>query len=96
MPRLATTGPPPDGGYPLDQQLHEMSDDGGPVGPDPARWGDPVWQDHLGEMDTFGDEVEGAPAASGGTAPRPPEPLPGPRVGTFSDPDFRVPADSRR
>lgn len=63
-----------DGGYPQDQQLHQMSDDGGPVGPDPARWADPVYRERI---------------VGGGTHPRPPEPLPGPQTGTFSDPDFR-------
>lgn len=38
-------GPTPDGGYPADRDLHQMSDDGGPAGPDPARWSDPEWRD---------------------------------------------------
>lgn len=42
--RTASTRPA-DGGYPTDADLHRMSDDGGPVGPDPARWVDPVWRD---------------------------------------------------
>lgn len=66
MRPLITTGPPADGGYPVDSDLHQMSDDGGPVGPDPARWGDPEWRDNLGENDTFADEVPGKlPAAVG-------------------------------
>lgn len=45
MPHTPTRAPPADGGYPADSDLHRMSDDGGPVGPDPARWADPGWQD---------------------------------------------------
>lgn len=45
MRHPTTTGPPADGGYPADSDLHQMSDDGGPVGPDPARWVDPDWRD---------------------------------------------------
>jgi hypothetical protein len=40
-----TTAPPPSGGYPIDSDLHQMTDDGCPLVPDPARWADPVWQD---------------------------------------------------
>src|SRR4051794_29847808 len=55
-------GPTADGGYPVDSDLHQMSDDGGPVGPDPARWADPDWRDNLGERDTFdGDPRPGGP-----------------------------------
>lgn len=43
MAPLTTRGPPADGGYPVDSDLYQMSDDGGPVGPD--RWADPAWQD---------------------------------------------------
>lgn len=60
-PATRECGQPADGGYPADRQLHQMSDDGGPVGPDPARWGDPVWRDNFGDMDTF-DEPAGAVA----------------------------------
>ena len=51
MPRLMTQHPPTDGGYPLDSDLHQMTDDGGPLVPDPARWADDDWRD------TFADEV---------------------------------------
>jgi DNA-binding CsgD family transcriptional regulator len=43
--KCPSSRPPPDGGFPGDSDLHRMSDDGGPVGPDPARWVDPVWGD---------------------------------------------------
>ncbi len=57
--------PPADGGYPLDSDLHQMSDDGGPVGPDPARWTDPGWRDSLEDRDTFeGESRNGFPDAS--------------------------------
>ena len=55
MSRLTTRDPPADGGYPLDSDLHQMTDDGGPLTPDPARWADPEWRDNLGEWDTFDD-----------------------------------------
>ena len=55
MPRLTTPDPPADGGYPLDSDLHQMSDDGGPVGPDPARWADDDWRDDLGDRDASAD-----------------------------------------
>jgi hypothetical protein len=42
-----------DGGYPFDSDLHNMTDDGCPLIPDPTRWTDPDWRDTLGEMDTF-------------------------------------------
>jgi hypothetical protein len=65
MGSFTTRGPPADGGYPFDSDLHQMSDDGGPIGPDPARWADPDWRDNLGEMDTFEDEARmGFPDAS--------------------------------
>ena len=65
MRPFTTRGPPADSGYPTDRDLHQMTDDGGPVGPDPARWADPVWRDNLGEWDTFADEVRmGFPDAS--------------------------------
>ena len=57
MRRLMTRDPPADGGYPLDSDLHQMTDDGGPHGPDPARWADPDWRDNLGERRTFDGEV---------------------------------------
>ena len=52
-----TSRPPPDGGYPHDDDLHRMTDDGGPAAPDPARWSDPDWRDNLGERDTFAEEA---------------------------------------
>ena len=42
-----------DRGYPFDSDLHNMTDDGGPLIPDPSRWTGPGWRDNLGEMDTF-------------------------------------------
>ena len=65
MRRFTTRGPPADGGYPIDSDLHQMTDDGGMHFSDPARWADPDWRDNLGEMDTFEDEVRmGFPDAS--------------------------------
>lgn len=61
MSRLMNTRPTADGGYPLDRDLHQMSDDGGPVGSDPAQWDDPEWRDNLGERDTFADDVPQVP-----------------------------------
>ena len=54
--RPAVRRPPTDGGYPADGDLQQMSDDGGPVGPDPARWADRVWRDEPdpAAADTFG------------------------------------------
>jgi hypothetical protein len=61
--RMAATAPA-DGGFPLDSDLHQMSDDGGPVGPDPARWTDPIWRDNPeGHDPDGGDTPEGRPAA---------------------------------
>ena len=67
-----TRGPPADGGYPADNDLHQMSDDGGPVGPDPARWYDPEWRD---DAEEDGD-IHVGPAVftdPGVTIMRPPE-----------------------
>lgn len=67
-----TRGPPADGGYPADRDLHHMSDDGGPVGPDPARWSDLKWRDDADE----GGDLHAAPAVfpdPGVTVLRPPE-----------------------
>ena len=55
MPRLTTPDPPADGGYPLDGDLHQMTDDGGPLVPDPARWADGDWRDDRGGRDTSAD-----------------------------------------
>ena len=69
MIEVINKGPPADGGYPADSDLHQMSDDGCPLSPDPARWADPEWRDdpaegetpgegwrdNLGVWDTFGD-----------------------------------------
>src|SRR6476620_5888609 len=49
VPRLMTRDPPADGGYPLDSDLHQMTDDGGPPAPDPARWADPDWRDAVAD-----------------------------------------------
>ncbi len=57
MRPFTTRGPPADGGYPLDGDLHRMTDDGGPHAPDPARWADPDWRDNLGEWDTFAEQL---------------------------------------
>jgi hypothetical protein len=46
---------PRDGGYPRNNDLHQMSDDGGPVVPDSPRRSDFDGLDNLGEMDTFDD-----------------------------------------
>jgi hypothetical protein len=59
MRRPITTNPPADGGYPVDSDLHQMSDDGGPVGPDPARWADADWGDIPGEKDAVTQDVPG-------------------------------------
>jgi hypothetical protein len=42
---LPLTHPVADGGYAHDSDLHQMSDDGCPLGPNPARWADPAWRD---------------------------------------------------
>ena len=64
---LPLRGPPADGGYPVDSDLHQMTDDGCPLSPDPNRWADVDWRDldtadgrdNLGELDTFdGDTNE--------------------------------------
>ena len=47
-----------DGGYPVDSDLHQMTDDGCPLVPDPARWADAAWRDQPGELGTF----DGRPA----------------------------------
>jgi hypothetical protein len=68
MRRVITRGPPADGGYPFDGDLHQMTDDGCPLVPDPARWADDDWRDNLGEWDTFGGDVRAdssAPAPVG-------------------------------
>ena len=57
MRRFLTRSPPADGGHPVDSDLHQMTDDGCPHGPDPARWAYDDWRDNLGEWDTFEDEV---------------------------------------
>ena len=53
MRQLITHDRTADGGYPLDSELHQMTDDGCPLIPDPARWADADWRDNLGESDTF-------------------------------------------
>ena len=62
-----------DGGYPLDSDLHNMTDDGCPLFPDPARWADTDWRDNLGELDTFdGPTEEPNVPAEFAMQPRPP------------------------
>jgi hypothetical protein len=55
MPHLMTQDPPTDGGYPRDSDLHQMTDDGSPHGPDPARWGDDDWRDDPGPRSPLAD-----------------------------------------
>jgi hypothetical protein len=62
-----TQNPPADGGYPLDSDLHQMTDDGGPPAPDPARWTDPDWRDDPEGPDTRGDEVRLEPMPTSDT-----------------------------
>ncbi len=62
---VAVPGAPAEGRSPFDEELHQMSDDGCPLVPDPAPRSDPDWRDNLGEWDTFADEVRmGFPTAS--------------------------------
>jgi len=64
-----------DGGYPIDSDLHNMTDDGCPLFPDPARWDDADWRDNLGELDTFdGPTVGPNVPAELALQPRPPTP----------------------
>lgn len=65
-PSCGIAVPAADGGYPADSDLHQMSDDGCPNGPNPARWADPDWRDNLGEWDPV-DDV-GSPAGRSLTA----------------------------
>jgi hypothetical protein len=64
-PREKAAGSATGGGYPVDSDLHQMSDDGRPNSPDPARWADPDWRDNLGEWDTFDEagSADGRPLA---------------------------------
>jgi hypothetical protein len=65
-----------DGGYPIDSDLHNMTDDGCPLIPDPARWADADWRDNLGELDTFdGPTEEPNVPAELARQPRPPAAL---------------------
>ena len=52
MRRFMTRDPTADGGYPLDSDLDQMTDDGCPLVPDPAGGPTPT-RDNLGESDTF-------------------------------------------
>jgi hypothetical protein len=56
-----------DSGYPLDSDLHNMTDDGCPLYPDPAWWVDTDWRDNLGEQDTFDGPPEGSAHRVGNT-----------------------------
>jgi hypothetical protein len=60
MRRLMTPDQSADGGNPIDSDLHQMTDDGGPQTPDPA-WANADWGDVLGE-DTFDDGPANVPA----------------------------------
>jgi len=53
MRRFMTRDPRAYGGYPLDSDLDQMTDDGCPLAPDPARWADPEWRDNPEGSDTF-------------------------------------------
>jgi hypothetical protein len=69
MRHFVTRYPPADGGYPIDSDLHHMTDDGCPHNPEPARWADPDWRDNLGEWDTFeGQERLVFPVTGGAVA----------------------------
>jgi hypothetical protein len=75
MPCLVTTGPAADGGYPLDSDLHNMTDDGCPLTTDPARWTDDNRRDNFGELDAA-DGPPGRQATPAHTDPRPTRPTP--------------------
>ena len=73
-PPNADGAPTADGGYPVDGDLEQMTDDGCPLTPDPARWADPDWRDETAaepiggrdshvESGTFGAPVTNVPAA---------------------------------
>lgn len=55
------------GGYPIDSDLHQMTDDGCPLTPNPARWSDPEWRD---EPDAS-DETSGSVLQTESCAPAP-------------------------
>lgn len=44
-PPLPAVGPRADGGFAADSELHQMTDDGCPLSPDPTRWADADWRD---------------------------------------------------
>ena len=52
MRRSMTPDPPPLDGSAFDGDVHQMSDDGWPPVPEPARWSDDVRRDS-----TFGDDL---------------------------------------
>ena len=52
--------PTADGGYPVDGDLHQMTDYGCPLTPNPARWIDPEWRD---EPDASDDPAVPVPQA---------------------------------
>lgn len=60
--------PTPDGGHPVDSDLHQMTDDGCPLAP--ARPADQDWRDNLGELDTFDGAPSNFPAALPPVPPR--------------------------
>jgi hypothetical protein len=53
MQHVLIQDPMADYGYPIDSDLHNMTDDGCPLFPDPARWADADSRGNLGELDTF-------------------------------------------
>jgi hypothetical protein len=60
MLEVINKGPPADGGYPVGSDLHQMSDDGCPLSPDPARQSDPEWCDDPTEGEVSAAEMDEA------------------------------------
>jgi hypothetical protein len=65
-----------DGGYPVDSDLHQQTDDGCPLTPDPTRWADSEWQDGGCEQvaQAASDPAGDLPAAGAVTASDTPSP----------------------
>jgi hypothetical protein len=61
MQRQQTLGPPLDGGYPIDSDFQQLTDDGCPLTPDPSLWGAEDWRDNFGEWDTFANNPADGP-----------------------------------
>jgi hypothetical protein len=74
MQSFMTTGPPAAGRSLPNSAYDQMTDDGCPLTPDPARTCDADWRDNLGEYDTFDDEPADCPVR-----PRVPADRTGPR-----------------